>query len=64
MASIIVASTTVTVARAAIEARDIHVASCRYRRQALVCSACTVSIAGSSGPAVVGWCVPPRVGLV
>jgi len=23
-----------------------------------------VSIAGSSGPAVVGWCVPPRVALV
>ena len=23
-----------------------------------------VSIAGSCGPAVVGWCVPPRVGLV
>ena len=24
----------------------------------------SLSIAGSSGPAVVGWCVPPRVGLV
>jgi hypothetical protein len=23
-----------------------------------------VSIAGASGPVVVGWCVPPRVGLV
>lgn len=29
----------VAVARA-IEARDIHLAACRYRRQALVCSTC------------------------
>jgi hypothetical protein len=27
-------------ARAAIEARDIHLAVCRYRRQGLVCSTC------------------------
>jgi hypothetical protein len=40
MASTIVASTTVTVARAAVEYRDIHLAACRHRRQGLVCSTC------------------------
>jgi hypothetical protein len=32
---------TVTAARAAIEARDIHLAVCRYRAQGLACSTCT-----------------------
>lgn len=28
-------------ARAAVEYRDIHLVSCRYRRQGLVCSTCS-----------------------